>query len=299
MRSVACVLLILICTVYLGTIHGSVVAASTTFSFVWMADTQHYSESYPATYDAIALWIVKNKDAMGIRYVIHTGDIVENARNLSQWNNANHSMRIMEAANVTYGILGGNHDGGDGFLNYHAYFGSQRFKTDLYYDNYPAGNNDDHYDLITANGLKFVVVCLSYHVDRAEMAWASNVFSTHPDRIGILAVHQYLKNDGSYDGDGAALNANIVLPNRNVWLVICGHNHGAQLNVKTAGSRTYYELISDYQDLENGGKGFIKIFTFDSILNRVHVTTYSTSFNQYGGTSYSYDQFDLTLPSVR
>ena len=32
--------------------------------------------------------------------------------------------------------------------------------------------------------------------------------------------------------------------------------------------------------------------------NTVHVRTYSTILNQYGGTGYKYDEFDMELPST-
>jgi hypothetical protein len=205
-------------------------------------------------------------------------------------------MSILESADVPYGILGGNHDGGDGFANYHNTFGSARFQAEAYYHNDPSGNNDNHYDLISSNGASFVIVYLSYGTTASERAWASSVFQSYSDRIGILAIHDYIGTGGGYDGDGSALNSDVVLPNSNVWLVLCGHQTGAQLNVKTAGSRTYYELLSDYQALASGGNGYQKIFYFDVATNNVHVKTYSTVLDQFGGTGYGFDEFDMTLP---
>jgi hypothetical protein len=223
-------------------------------------------------------WIADNKDGMGIRYVMHTGDIV-NVANDAQYQNAKDSMNILTSAGIPYGVLGGNHDGSDGFVNYQKYFGAQ-----------------NHYDLITSNGVNFVIVYLSYGIDSSEIAWASNIFQTYHDRIGILGVHEYIGSGGGYSGDGSALNTGVVLPNSNVWLVVCGHIAAARLNTKTVGSRTYYELLSDYQTLANGGNGYEKIFYFDLANSNVHVKTYSPTLNQWGGTGYSYDEFDMTLP---
>ena len=163
---------------------------------------------------------------MKIQYVMHTGDIVESAATASQWVNADHSMDILDTANVPYGVLAGNHDLTDGGTNYHTYFGSARFSGESYYHN-GVGNNDNHYDLISSNGLNFVIVYLSYGTTSTERAWASSIFQTYPNRIGILAVHDYLASGGGYSGDGSALNTDVVLPNSNVWLVLCGHNQGA------------------------------------------------------------------------
>jgi len=265
------------------------------FSLVWMTDTQHYADQYPSTYDNMTNWIVNNKDEMRIQYVIHTGDIVETATDDRQWKNANHSMSVLDNANVPYGVLAGNHDGQDGFQNFNKYFSAQRFRGKAYYH---ADNDGNHYDLITSNGVNFVIVYLSYGIDSIETNWANEVFRTYGDRIGILAVHKYINSNGNYTGDGSILNNDLVSPNRNVWLVLCGHVHGTHLNLRNAGSRTYYELLSDYQDLKNGGGGYQKILNFDIAHKTVNVRTYSTTLNQYGGTGYEYDEFDMELPST-
>lgn len=265
------------------------------FSLVWMTDTQHYSDQYPSTYYNMTSWIANQSAVMRIQYVIHTGDIVDTATEDRQWKNANDSMSVLDNANVPYGVLGGNHDVQDGIQNFNKYFGAQRFQGRTYYH---AGNDGNHYDLITSNGVNFVIVYLSYGIDSSERAWASEVFRTYGARIGILAVHKYINSNGNYTGNGSDLNNDLVAPNRNVWLVLCGHVHGAHLNVRKAGSRTYYELLSDYQDLKTGGKGYQKILNFDIARNTVHVRTYSTILNQYGGTGYKYDEFDMELPST-
>jgi predicted phosphodiesterase len=265
------------------------------FSLVWMTDTQHYSAHYPSTYYNMTSWIVNKRGEMKIQYVIHTGDIVDTPTDDHQWKNANDSMSVLDNVNVPYGVLGGNHDGQDGFQNFNKYFGAQRFQGRSYYH---ADNDGNHYDLITSNGVNFVIVYLSYGIDSSERTWASEVFRTYVDRIGILAVHNYINSNGNYTGNGSDLHNDLVAPNRNVWLVLCGHVHGAHLNVRNAGSRTYYELLSDYQDLKNGGKGYQKILNFDMAHNTVHVRTYSTILNQYGGTGYKYDEFDMELPST-
>lgn len=290
--------------------------ASYDFSFVWMTDTQYYSESHPAIYDGMTQWIANNRDGMKIRYVIHTGDIVETAANVTHWQNADHSMSILDDANVPYGVLAGNHEGHDGFLNYRQHFGSWRFQAKPYYHDFGDGTNENHYDLITSNGVKFVIVCLSFGyipnanpwllgtplvINSTERAWASSIFQSHSDRIGILAVHEYINTGGAYPqeswgNDGSNLYNDVVAPNSNVWLVLCGHIGGARLNTKTVGSRTFYELLSDYQSLTNGGNGYQKIFYFDIAHNNAHVMTYSALLNQYGGTGYPFDEFDLTLP---
>ena len=42
-----------------------------------MSDTQYYSESFPYIFDRQTQWIVENQEAMKIKYVFHTGDLVD------------------------------------------------------------------------------------------------------------------------------------------------------------------------------------------------------------------------------
>ena len=58
------------------------------YTFVWMTDTQYYSESYPYIYDRQTQWIVENQAALKIKYVFHTGDLVDESDQEDQWNNA-------------------------------------------------------------------------------------------------------------------------------------------------------------------------------------------------------------------
>ena len=52
-------------------------AASENFSIVLLPDTQNYSEKYPETYVAQAMWIREQATQDNIKFVIHLGDIVQ------------------------------------------------------------------------------------------------------------------------------------------------------------------------------------------------------------------------------
>ena len=79
------------------------------FSIVVLPDTQHYSECYPGIFTNQTQWIVDNQDRLNIKFVIHEGDIVEDADNDTQWMSANKSMSVLDGK-IPYGILPGNHD---------------------------------------------------------------------------------------------------------------------------------------------------------------------------------------------
>merc|ERR1711916_173307 len=75
-----------------------------------LPDTQVYSESVPALFDAQTLWIRRNAERFGIRYVIHLGDIV-NSNTALEWERAALSMSLLDGV-VSYALVPGNHDYG-------------------------------------------------------------------------------------------------------------------------------------------------------------------------------------------
>ena len=50
------------------------------FSIIFLPDTQKYSEKYPEIFYSQTEWIKNNLSKMNIKFVIHAGDIVENAK---------------------------------------------------------------------------------------------------------------------------------------------------------------------------------------------------------------------------
>ena len=61
-------------------------------------DTQYYSESYPHIFDRQTQWIVEKADEMKIKYVFHTGDLVDEYDKEEQWNNADQFMKTLDDA---------------------------------------------------------------------------------------------------------------------------------------------------------------------------------------------------------
>ena len=80
------------------------------FTIIVLPDTQHYSEAFPAVFTSQTQWIVDNKDARNIVFVTHEGDIVEHNDLPLEWDRANTSMSLLEAANMPFGMGPGNHD---------------------------------------------------------------------------------------------------------------------------------------------------------------------------------------------
>lgn len=46
------------------------------FTIAWLSDTQNYHNAYKPIFDGMTQWIADNREALDIRFVFHTGDVV-------------------------------------------------------------------------------------------------------------------------------------------------------------------------------------------------------------------------------
>lgn len=260
------------------------------FTFVWMSDTQYYSESYPNIYNEQVEWIVNNQEALNLEYVIHTGDIVNIWDDFDQWEVADKAMKVLDDAGVAYGVLAGNHDvdqKDNNYTNYYTYFGDHRFEDRSYF----AGsyeNNRGHYDLISVNGNDFIIVYLGWGIDQEGIDWINDVLEKHPNHKAILGFHEYLLASGTRSPIGDELFEKVVVPNENVHAVLSGHYHNSQKlideiddNGDGVADRTVYQLLADYQGGPEGGQGYMRLLTFNMETNQMEVRTYSPYMDEY------------------
>ncbi|GLX65752.1 S-layer homology domain-containing protein [Paenibacillus glycanilyticus] len=269
------------------------------FSFAWMSDTQYYSESYPNIYEDIVHWIADNKEKEKIKYVIHTGDIVDEADKEIQWQRADADMKVLEDANVPYGVLAGNHDVDHqlGAYDYYwNYFGEDRFKDQPTYGG-SLDNNRGHYDLISSNGNDFIMVYMGWGIRDSDIDWMNEVLAKYPDRKAILNFHEFLLVSGNRAPIADKIFEEVVQKNKNVFAVLSGHYHDSKLLVDKIdddgdgiGERPVYQMLSDYQGGPEGGQGYIKLLQFDIANGKMNVKTYSPYMDDYN----FYDPSDTT-----
>ncbi|OZI13538.1 hypothetical protein CEW92_01550 [Bacillaceae bacterium SAS-127] len=275
--------------------------ASTTqfdYSFIWMSDTQYYSESYPHIFKRMTEWTVEQKEAMNIKYAFHTGDLVDEADQEYQWKHADEYMGYLDKGNIPYGVLAGNHDVGHktgDYNEYGKYFGESRFKgKDYYGESYK--NNRGHYDLISSNGNDFIMLYMGWGVNDEDIAWMNEVLAKYPDRKAILNFHEYLLVSGNRSPIGDKVYNKVVLPNKNIIAVLSGHYHDSETLVDEIDDdkdgtpdRKVYQMLADYQGGPEGGQGFLRIMQVNPVENKIYMKTYSPyldKFNYYDTTEY-------------
>ncbi len=278
------------------------------YTFVWMSDTQYYSESYPYIYDRQTQWIAEKQEEMNIKYVFHTGDLVDESDKEVQWENADNSMRTLDEANIPYGVLAGNHDVSqktNDYTAYYKYFGADRFEDRSYYGG-SYQNNRGHFDLISVDGNDYIMVYLGWGVEDEGIKWMNDVLAAYPDRKAILNFHEYMQATGTRHPLGEKLYEEVVLPNENVFAVLSGHYHESQLLVDEIDDdgdgntdRNVYQMLADYQGGPEGGQGYMRLLHFDTDNNRIMVNTYSPyldDYNYYDTDAYpGKDEFVLEL----
>lgn len=258
------------------------------YMFVWMSDTQFYSGHDPEVYGAMTEWIAENADEKKIKFVFHTGDIVNHADREEEWENADAAMKKIEGV-VPYSILAGNHDlleAEDGYGAYLTYFGKGRFAggDDIQW----YGEGEAGARILETGGQRYLILALGYNPDEAVVDWANRILEKYGDIPAILTTHSYLHADGTLSTAGRKLYQEVVLKNPNVHLVLCGHNHSAEKRIARIDDdgdgitdRTVYQLLADYQETPGGGNGYMRLLTVDEGEKTLQVTTYSPVLDNY------------------
>ena len=293
------------------------------FAIVVLPDTQMYSHLYPNIFDAQTQWIVDNKDAYHIVYVLHEGDIVNiPGPTDGQWQNAVKSMNLLDGK-VPYALAIGNHDYDDegvtrASTKFNKYFPWTKFR-DLssFGGTFEEGKMDNTFHLFRAGGTDWLIMCLEFGPRDTVLAWANQIVNSYPNRRVIVLTHGYLYYDNAWLGSkpdhasppsgmgiatqpGGASNGDIIWSqfvrmHKNIQYVFSGHSpgdgEGFLLSYGKNGNPVY-QIMANYQYWENGGNGYMRLMLFNPKKATVTVKTYSPYLNKLYETGKN--QFVLT-----
>jgi len=259
------------------------------FTLVVLPDPQMYAlEVNKDIYFSQMQWVIDNKVSENIPFVISLGDNVNDSRILSEWDVATTAFDMLTDAGIPYGTALGNHDALVDSVNFNSYFGNRITSQATYGGRYGDGTSDNSYSLFQAGGLKFIVIFIKY-VDPENVStissildWTNTQLSTFSDRRAIVITHNLLAWDNSLTTQGSAIY-NALKGNPNLFLMMGGHllvyNVGRLTSPGTG--HPIYSLKSDYQDVDNGTSGYLRIMRFSPADNLIHVTTYSPNQGKY------------------
>lgn len=270
-------------TIDVKTVAATGVENEEPFSIVWMSDTQLYSESYPRVFQSMTAWTVENAAAKNIRYVIHTGDVVNDRTKPTQWKNAQEATRpLMDV--LPFFVVAGNHDTGTKAPDYFEFAETVGPDTErgirTISEVYKSGMA--RYDLFEVGVKRFIIAGIGYAHTQDAIDWVDRTLKEYADRTAILAFHSYLNTDETLTSHGQKFSEQLVECNPNVRLILSGHKHGVgnrSVALDDDGDglfdRTVQAMLTDFQAEKEGGGGFVKILEFDPQKQEVTVETYS------------------------
>jgi len=288
------------------------------FSIIVLPDTQYYSESYPAILNSQAQWVVNNAAVLNIQLVLGVGDIVNNGSSSTEWITADAAYKQFDAAHIPYFAAIGNHDYNgnnpngrtSSTSNFNHYFGPPRYQntanwsTPYWQGSYPNGSNENFYGFVTINGQQYLILALEFYPRDAALSWAGQVIQKNPGAQTIIITHayEYFDNtrisacnsfDAQYyglggDNDGDAMWTKLVRQYKNISLVLSGHEvrgagqdaTGRRADMGTAGNLVT-QILANYQNVSNGGNGYLRIMKFHPSTDTIDVLTYSPYLNSY------------------
>jgi hypothetical protein len=273
-----------------------------TFTIIVMPDTQVYAALHPALFLSQTHWILTHHNSLHIAYVTQEGDLVNNHNNTLQWLCASLAMRLLEnpiathnPSGIPYSVLPGNHD--KPTTNYNHFFGPRRFTNKNYYGGHDDHTNNASYTLFTASGMDFIAISLEYNPTNTELAWTDQLLQTYSDRRAILTSHDLLDLNATWDPPGQRIY-DTVKDHPNLFLMLCGHNHGETQRTDTYNTTTITTILADYQDYPRGGEGYLRILHFIPDQNIINVTTYSPALNRYETDNNSQFTIPYTMTST-
>jgi hypothetical protein len=272
------------------------------FTIIVLPDTQYYSESYPEVFDNQTQWIVDNKETLNIVFVTHLGDIVNEWWDLGQWENANHSLSILDRS-TPYGVTLGNHDGiGSDQTNFEKYFSFDKFSYESWYGGAYQSSNRNSYQLFSAGGDDYLILHLEYDPSDEILLWAGDIIGDYPTRRVIVSTHEYIAWpwEGWRSPIGEKIYQKLVKPHADqIFLVLCGHLDVEDHNTNIVNEQAIHEVVTDYQESPNGGNGWLKILEFSPLQDKIFVTTYSPYLDELHTNPDSMFTLDFDMTSTK
>jgi hypothetical protein len=249
----------------------------------FLTDPRYLGDSVPNLFNGLTSWIVDSSRAFNVVMVVHTGDIVQVANNMSDWSNANNAMMQLYNNGVPYCWNAGNHDQ----LNKTREAGGGNPNGSWLGGNYPAFNvtamrqqpywvgdiSDGKNTAVqfTYDNYHFMIINIEYNANSTVLGWMQTLIKCNPNVNVIVATHNFLNGHGKYGGNrnpngiAWATNFENLLNNYpNVFMTLNGHdeNDGGSAYNKRVGNRE--EIFFNMQDNDsNQGAANARIYAFD------------------------------------
>lgn len=267
------------------------------FSIVWLSDTQNMVyHNFPNALASMGKWISENRHSENIKYVVQTGDMVDNGFCEWQWKNFD-QLYSEFAGKVPYIAVAGNHELHVKYQQWWAYLERPQVSSIPRVNTYERGKAV--YATFEANGQKFIIIGAGFGAEVEAADWMNSVLKYHRDYTAILIFHGYLKSRYEYLREGQKMFDLVVKPNPNVRLVLCGHVNGTAVKFEDldddgdgVADRRVTAMLYNYQDWAQDC-GQMRLLTFNADRS-ITVTTFSPFTGKtYRDDTYHADTFTI------
>lgn len=303
-------------------------APAGTWTLAILPDTQHYTEDHPEIFTRQTEWLVKNRAAHRIQFVLHEGDIVNRDRP-EQWERARKSMDVLNHGQVPYALILGNHDynmkkpGRSTLIN--DYFSAADFRQNEACGFFEEKRVDNSWHVFTAPSGKFLVLALEFGPRDEVLTWANEIAEKFPDHFIILLTHAHVYSDDTrYDwakygaaqkwnpksypyaqsttsvNDGEEVWHKLIAKHPKMRFVFNGHvcNDGTgYVASPLPNGKVVHQILANYQrevvpSRGYGGGGYMRLLQFLPDQKTVRVRSYSPLYDLW--LSEPDQRFDLT-----
>lgn len=276
------------------------IPAGESFTLAVIPDTQ--KEMHNPT-DARAAqrmeWLVRNREAKDIRFVLHVGDMVDwDTPDHGMYAHASKALEVLDRAGMPYACTLGNHDtaavkvGGSAApgnvrnnlritTTFNTFFPVARFKA--LGGVFEPGKVDNAWHTFKAGGLDWMVINLELWPRAEAVAWARQVATEHPGHNVIVLTHSFLnggakieqRNGGYGDNSPQYVVDHFIKHCPNVRLVFSGHvgKDGHRRDTYPAG-HTVDAFLQCYHD---GAHNPVRLFTIVTAPGRIAAQLWTPS----------------------
>lgn len=272
------------------------------FTIIALPDTQCYSDRHPEIFESQTRWIARNADALHVAFVVHEGDITD-CNTEREWQGARRAMDLLDGV-VPYAVVTGNHDqpgwGAEREVTlFRQFFPLERYHHHPSFGGTWNGGMENAWWHFEREGIPYMILCLEFGPRQEVVDWANRILSANAHRRTILLTHCYMYSDNTrvrpghdwnphdYTGgnlDGEELWDLLVRRHANIFMVLSGHilhsGVGRLSSINDHGTPVH-QMLANYQMLEEGGQGWLRIITIDPDHNLINVRTYSPHLDRF------------------
>ena len=149
--------------------------------------------------------------------------------------------------------------------------------------------------VLTINGTQYLFLILEFVPRDGALQWAASILNANQDKPVIVVTHSHMYTDNTRadrcdtrdmvnDNGGEDAWTKLFSQYPNILMVLSGHmtnGNGSRRADLGVNGNLVNQLFSNYQELANGGNGWLRIMKFHPSQNTVDVLTYSPFLNSY------------------